>query len=91
MLASQIKTASHLRMFIEEAGHSPYFFDRKTMRGFGDTMKNFGVCKTKVIMNDDSICEAWELYRRRPVKFGNQGSFYFCATTFKRLHPKSVA
>lgn len=87
MLASQIKTASDLRAFVEEVGGNKLFFDRKTMRMFGDTMKNFGVRKTVVTMYDESTCEVWELYRRRPVKFGNQGSFYFCPTTFHRVRP----
>lgn len=90
MLASEIKTASHLRMFIEESGNCPHFFDRNTMRGFGDTMKNYGVCKTLVVVGSGIEIEAWELYRRKPVKFGNQASAYFHPATFIRLHPRKI-
>lgn len=87
MLASEIKTASDLRAFVEAAGLAPHFFNRKTMMAFGDTMKNYGVCKTTVNLGGDCEVEAWELYRKRPVKGGLQSSAYFCPTTFRRIHP----
>ena len=97
MLASQIKTASDLRDFVEESGHEPHFFDRKTMQHFGDTMKNYGVCKVTIhvaydakgnyVGKDGVPCEVWELYRRRPVKHGLQKSAYFRADTFAQTYP----
>ena len=96
MLASQIKTASDLRDFIEESGRESHFFDRTTMRFFGDTMKNYGVCKVTIRVAYDSAgnyveggqeIEAWELFRRRPVKHGVSKSAYFRADTFAQTYP----
>jgi hypothetical protein len=81
-------TPSELKSKVEEAGHEPYFFDRKTMRFFGDTMRNYGVrCVTigASAQTGDSGRLAWELYRKRAVKHGNRESAYFCAITFRRI------
>lgn len=43
MLFSQIKTASHLRAFIENNPNGSKFFSRENMRVAGDTMANFGI------------------------------------------------
>ncbi len=97
MLASQIKTASDLKGFVESFNPNSNFFARKIMRFFGDTMRNYGVRKTKVIANFDTNgayhpdgveLEVYELYRHKPVKHGVQKSAYFHAETFKRIHPK---
>ena len=55
--------------------HNPdgHYFDRKTMKFFGDTMKNYGV---------KSHGEYWELYRKRPVKYGLKLTHYFHKATF---------
>ena len=75
-------TAYELKRKVIEHGHSPYFFDRKTMRFFGDTMSNYGVVTTCI-----NGVECYELYRRKPVKHGLQDSAYFDANTFRRVHP----
>jgi len=53
------------------------------MRYFGDTMRNYGVRHLP-----DGVVE---LYRRRPVKYGNQASSYWmesdCGTYAKRVFP----
>ena len=69
-------TPSELKYNIEAAGHLPYFFTRSTMKFFGDTMSNYG-CR------DAGDC--WELWRKRPVKYGLKSSVYFCKKTFKRV------
>jgi len=60
------------------AGH---FFDKDTMRFFGDTMSNFKVRdagKVKTMTgNGIEEAEAWELLRRRPVKGGLHGHCAF--------------
>lgn len=91
-----IKTASDLKYYVEQAGHDSHFFTRKTMKFFGDTMKNYGVRKIEMLtIYDDEgnyigpegrIIEVYELYRRNPVKHGLTGSAYFDAATFKRVH-----
>ena len=73
-------TPSELKYQIEQAGHDPHFFTRSTMRFFGDTMRNYGV--RKAIINGR---DAWELYRKRPVKHGLRNSAYFDAVTFQRI------
>lgn len=94
-------TPSQLKAHVEARGEQPHFFTRATMKFFGDTMSNYGVRKTVVLAHYDGSGkyhangvhrEAWELYRKRPVKGGNQSSAYFDAKTFTRIHAKrSVA
>ena len=82
-----IKTASDLKQAVEAAGHEPYFFTRKTMSFFGDTMRNYGVRKVIIDTHKEKAVRAYELYRRRPVKHGMQSSAYFDEKTFKRVFP----
>jgi hypothetical protein len=81
-------TPSELKYLVENSGRAPYFFDRKSMGFFGDTMRNYGVCSATVETHDGERVEVWELYRRRPVKFGLKDSAYFNKATFERVHPK---
>lgn len=75
--------ASELKYHVENTGS--YFFTKETMRFFGDTMRNYGVRKT-IVQYDGQSKEVYELYRRHPVKFGNQESAYFDTITFERIH-----
>jgi hypothetical protein len=72
-------TASALKYLYERNNPDGHFFDRDTMRFFGDTMRNFGVLdggKVKTFTeNGIEEVEVWELYRKRPVKCGLHG---FC-------------
>lgn len=88
--------ASQLRAAIESTGRETHFFDRKTMRFFGDTMANYGVRSVRVLAMTNEIdpetqkytmaeTDAWELYRRRPVKAGNQKSHYFAKSDYRKL------
>lgn len=85
---AKVMTASELKYQVEEHGHEPYFFTHKTMRFFGDTMRNYGVRKTIVRANHEEGIEAWALYRKRAVKRGIQTTAYFRADNFKRINPK---
>lgn len=87
--------ASELKSRIEEAGHSPYFFTRETMKFFGDTMRNYGVRSTTIRANYDAEgnyvdggidVDVWELYRKRPVKNRYQSSAYFSKADYRRIH-----
>jgi hypothetical protein len=81
-------TSAELKRHVEEAGRSPHFFDRETMRHFGDTMSNYGVrgpCEVDTATR--KAVRVYELYRRRPVKHGLTKSAYFDAATFARVHP----
>jgi len=72
-------TPSELKQNYEEkvGGH---FFDRKTMKFFGDTIKNYGCYSYKI---DD--VEVWALRRKNPVKHGLNKTHYFDKITFKEL------
>ena len=74
-------TPSELKHKITQTGEEPYFFSRETMRFFGDTMANFGCRRAE---HKGTLC--WELYRKRPVRHGLQGSFYFDQQTFRRVY-----
>jgi len=64
-----------------------YFFDRSSMKFFGDTMANYYVSantvKIKTYSGDTHIC--YELTRKRPVKHGLCGPAYFDVNTFNRV------
>ncbi len=88
-----IKTASDLKYAVEQSGNESHFFTRKTMSFFGDTMRNYGVRKVILRVNEQFSNglilpvekEVYELYRRKPVKHNNQQSAYFDMETFKRV------
>ena len=79
-------TASELKQRVEAADHDSHFFDRDTMRFFGDSMTNYRVRRATVTKHGQPV-EVWELWRRRPVKGGRQDSAYFDRATFKQVHP----
>lgn len=81
-------TPSQLKYHIEGTGSN--FFDRKTMRFFGDTMQNYGVRGPVTIetWTSEQPVECWELYRRHPVMHGLTQSAYFNTVTFEREYPK---
>lgn len=90
-------TPSELKHAIESRGTESHFFDRRTMRFFGDSMRNYGVRAVTVRAWGDTVdpvtgryelitVEAWELYRRRPVKHGNAKSHFFRRDTFEQCH-----
>ena len=88
MLATEIRTPSDLKSFVESHNEEPHFFTRNTMSFFGDTMRNYGLRQpVEVTRYDGSKVMAFELFRRRPVKHGLQGSAWFDATTFVRVFP----
>lgn len=90
--------ASQLKYEVESHNPESYFFDRRVMKAFGDTMSNYGVRKVtiramydangKYVGEQGEEIEAWELYRKRPVKAGNKESAYFRADNFRRVHPR---
>lgn len=62
MKPSQLK-AKHLELHPDS-----YFFTHATMKFFGDSMRNYGVRNAGT---------HWELYRKRPVKYGLCSSAWF--------------
>ena len=85
----KIKTASDLKYWHEQSVPSSVYFSRDTMKGSGDTMRNYGIRQPVAITtpSGDTVM-AYELFRRRPVIGGNQRSAWFDATTFKIRHKK---
>ena len=75
-------TVAELKEKVDALGS--LFFSRSNMRFSGDTLGNYGVRPKPV----ELACHAgdselvWELYRRRPVKHGLQGSAFFSTETF---------
>jgi len=82
-------TPSELKRNVEQTGS--YFFTRKTMKCFGDTMKNYGVRKAVIDTPTQKNIKAWELHRKRPVKHGAQSSAYFDCITFEHKLKIKVA
>lgn len=80
-------TPSELKYKVEQSGHETHFFDRKTMRFFGDTMKNYGVSgPITITTNSGETCKAYELFRRKPVKHGLRDSAWFHSEEFRRVY-----
>lgn len=79
---------SELKAAVLAADPDNHFFDRGAMRFFGDSMSNYGVRSVTVQAGDAGLTvEAWELYRRRPVKHGLQGSHYFAKASARVVYP----
>lgn len=79
-------TPSELKANILDHDPDSHYFDRKTMKFFGDTMKNYGVRKTEIITHDDPVpVEVWELYRKKPVKHDLGRSAFFRTTDFQQV------
>ena len=82
-------TPSELKTHVSN-GSDRFFFTRDTMRFFGDTMRNYGVCAQPVTIETymGDLVECWELYRRRPVKHGMAKSAYFATDDYRRVLDK---
>lgn len=81
-------TPSELRAAHEDAHPESLFFSRANMRFAGDTMGNFAVDAEPVTFTTYSgnTVTCWRLYRKRPVKHGGRGAFYFNCQTWRREH-----
>lgn len=79
-------TPAELRYQVTKTGS--HFFERSSMKFFGDTMRNYGVRGGRhVTTATGQAVFCWELYRRHPVKHGLSSSAYFDVLTFERIHP----
>ena len=73
-------TPSELKTNVLAHDPDSHYFDRKTMKFFGDTMRNYGVRKAEI----EGVA-VWELYRKRPVKHEQQNSAFFRVTDFQQV------
>lgn len=84
----KIKTPSDLKFWHEHKNPDSHFFTRKTMKSFGDTMRNYGVRQprpVKMACGNEVMC--YELFRRRPTFRGCGKSAWFDAETLARRYP----
>lgn len=79
-------TKSELKARVEDTGS--HFFDRDSMRFFGDSMSNYGVRGPKMVVDRrERQRTVYELFRKRPVLNGIKDSAYFDAENFERVFP----
>lgn len=82
-------TVHDLRYMVENWGTETHFFSRGNMKFAGDTMANYGVRSQPVLVETiHGPTLAWELYRKRPVKYGLQKSAFFCVETLCQVFEK---
>ena len=71
----------NLKYLYQKQDPQGHFFDRDTLRYFGDTMRNFGVVDggtIKALINGRiEEVAVWKLYRKKPVKNGLYGHCVF--------------
>lgn len=69
-------SASDLKNLVESTGSN--YFNKDSMKFFGDTMSNYGV---RVVVVDKvgwtTLDMVYELYRKKPVKRGLKDSVFF--------------
>jgi len=82
-------TVSELKQNTEQT--SPYYFTRKTMKFFGDSIRNYGVRSSTIDgysferSGTQTGIDVWELYRKTPVKYGLRTSSYFRKDNFEQV------
>lgn len=78
-------TPSQLKARYQQADPDGHYFDRETMRFFGDRMSNYGVRAATVTDYTGQTREVWELYRKHAVKHGLRASHYFDRETMDEV------
>lgn len=80
-----------LQLLVERVkGTGSHFFDAKTLRFFGDTMGNYGVCgPITITTNSGRTVQAYELFRKKAVKHGLHNSAFFECGTYARVFPQA--
>ena len=79
-------TASELKYQYQTRGNG-YFFNRSTMKFFGDTMRNYYVSAGTVVIETPTgnIHRCYELTRVHSVKHGLNSAAYFDIDTFEAV------
>jgi hypothetical protein len=90
-------TPTDLKYNVLRRDPDSHFFDRKTMKFFGDTMANFRCCSTTILTNWDEFgsyieppveVEVWCLYRKRNPK--GLSCYYFDKQTFEQVYEAKI-
>lgn len=74
--------ASELKRKVEANNPNSKYFTRNNMRFAGDTMRNYGVCSSKVMLHSGETVEVWQLYRRKATSKGLTSSVFWYKDTF---------
>ena len=82
-------TPSQLKYQVELHNPDSLYFSKNNMKGAGDSMGNYGVRKETVVLEDGETV-VYELYRKRPVKYGLKHSVYFRCDNFKRVYSSQI-
>lgn len=93
-------TPSELKYNVQTNNTESHYFERSSMKFFGDTMANYGVRSAEVVTNYDAngdwvgdeggvTVQVWDLYRKRAVKHGLKDSVYFAKDDFRRVYPST--
>lgn len=85
-----IKNAADLKRLHLDLNQESKFFDRDSMKFFGDTMGNYACSANTVEVETYSgdTHQCYELRRKKPVKHGLQSSAYFDSVTLRKVHSK---
>ena len=85
-------TVSELKRETEKRPNlSQDYFTRKSMQFFGDSIRNYGVRSNTIKSGysqeggTQTDIDVWELYRRKPVKYGLRSSAYFRKENFEQV------
>jgi hypothetical protein len=82
--------ASYIKLHYTLKNPNDHFFDRKSMRFFGDTMANYAANNTMhhVETYSDGVVECYMLRRKKPVKNGLSSPAFFSVDSFELIHSK---
>lgn len=80
-------TKAELKARVQATGS--HFFDRETMRAWGDTMANFSLGTATVSTYSCEEIECWELSQKRAVRRGSPSVYYFAKDDYRRVFPAS--
>lgn len=84
-------TPADIKYWLSQRDPKSHFFDRSTMKFFGDTMANYGVRSKPVVITNylDEEHTCWVLYRKKPATVSKlKSDTYFDTTTFQVIHSK---
>ena len=91
-MSTKRMTASKLKTLHEQHQPNSFYFTKKAMKFFGDTMSNYYVPAglVRIKKRDDEIVDCYALERRRPVKNGVSKTVYFDAQSFSLVSGQLV-